>query len=183
MKIKRAISVILAASAVVLCFAGCTADLPETPAETYTASYTYVNPIKPDIPTSAPAEGEEGDTMQTAIANSGAVVKSTNVDFVLKDYYIFGSSVAKITNVELDDYGIGNINGYADVEIISVGHRSDGMRIGYRAYDATGKLVRQSFILAKLDDKSIADGTVVEARRFDFPREAVKVEFYDYVEE
>ena len=50
----------------------------------------------------------------------------------------------------------------------------------YVAYDAQGKIVRNTYISVPL--KGVKSGDVVEHRRFDFPRETVKIVFSNYVE-
>lgn len=174
---KSVISVILIVCALSLCLFGCKSNIPEQPAVTYSEQYTYYNPLGATVPATQD-ETEEGET-----ASVQYVQTINNIQVVLEDYYVFGNSVAKISSIDIQDYGIGNVNGYADVEMIAIGRRADGMRIGFRAYDAKGEIVRESYILALLDDKSISDGSVCENRRFDFPREAVKVEFFSYVAE
>lgn len=172
---KSILSILIIVSVFAFCLLGCTSNIPEEPAQTYSAQYTYINPL------GATAANPENQTEKNGTTAVQYIETPVNVQLVLNDYYVFGNSVAKITNVDFDDFGIGNVNGYADVEIIAIGRRSDDMRIAYKAYDADGNVVRTSYIIAPLKDKSIKEGSVCEGRRFDFPREAVKVEFYSYV--
>lgn len=172
---KSLISVFIIICVLSLCLFGCSTNIPEEPAQTYSNDYSYVNPIGAS---EAPAgtKSEEGQTEGVKYVQT-----INNVEIVLEDYYVFGKSAAKITDITFDDFGIGNVNGYADVEMIAIGRRSDDMRIAYTAYDKDGTVVRGSYILAKLDDKSVKEGSVCEDRRFDFPREAVKIVFSSYV--
>lgn len=167
---KSVISIALAVILLSLCLFGCS-NVPETPAETYTAQYTYINPL---ATTAVAANDSDGTTY---------VQTSNSIDFVLEDYYVYGNTVAKITNVTIDDYGIGNVNGFADVELIAIGRRSENLRIAYKAYNAAGELVRSSYILTLLKGTDCKEGDIVEGRRFDFPRDTVKVEFCSYVAE
>lgn len=164
---KSVISIALAVILLSLCLFGCS-NVPETPAETYTAEYTYINPLA----TTSVTKNDIGATSYVQTSNS--------VDFVLKDYYVYGNTVAKITNITIDDYGIGNVNGYADIQLIAIGRRSENLRIAYSAYNAAGEVVRGSYLLAMLRGSDYKDGDTVEGRRFDFPRDTVKIEFYSY---
>ncbi len=174
---KSVISVILAMTVIALCFFGCKSNIPEEPATTGSAEYSYVNPYgatAPDPENVIPSEGQTFPTIYVETIN--------NVEIVLSDYYVYGNSVAKITDVELSDDGISvNADGHAAVEVTAIGSRKDDIKIGYTAYDANGKLVRDSYILVPL--KGVKKGETVERRRFDFPRETVKIVFADYVEE
>ena len=64
--------------------------------------------------------------------------------------------------------------------MMAIGSRKDDMKIGFTAYDKNGEVVRRNHILIELD--GVKDGELCEDRRFDFPRETVKIVFYDYVE-
>lgn len=174
---KSLISVILAMTVIALCFFGCKSNIPEEPATTGSADFSYVNPYgqtAPDPENVTPSEGQTFPVVYVETVN--------NVEIVLSDYYVYGNSVAKIKDIELKDDGISiNADGYADVEMTAIGSRKDDMKIGYIAYDADGKVVRDTYVLVPL--KGVKKGETVENRRFDFPREAVKIVFMDYVEE
>lgn len=173
---KRFVCVILAASALALSFAGCS-SLPKDPAEEYTAQLTYVDPAGMTVVVTNP------DTGKTEIKGIETV---GNIQLVFEDYYVYGKSVAKITDVEIQDLGIGSVRGFADVEMITVGTRKNGMKIDYTAYDKDGNVVRDSYVLAVLEETEnspkVNDGDVVERRLFEFPRGTVKVVFNSYVE-
>ncbi len=174
---KSLISVILAMTVIALCFFGCKSNIPEEPATTGSADFSYVNPYgqtAPDPENVTPSEGQTFPVVYVETVN--------NVEIVLSDYYVYGNSVAKIKDIELKDDGISiNADGYADVEMTAIGSRKDDMKIGYIAYDADGKVVRDTYVLVPL--KGVKKGETVENRRFDFPREAVKIVFMDYVGE
>lgn len=174
---KSLISVILAMTVIALCFFGCKSNIPEEPATTGSANYTYINPYgqtAPDPENMKPSEGQTFPVVYVETIN--------NVEIVLSDYYVYGNSVASIKNIELEDDGISvNADGYAEVEVQAIGSRKDDMKIGYIAYDANGKIVRNTYILVPL--KGVKKGDIVADRRFDFPREAVKIVFMNYVEE
>ena len=174
---KSIISIILALTVIALCFAGCkTNTLPEEPATTGSANYTYVNPYgqtAPDPENVTPTEGQTFPVVYVETVN--------DVEIILSDYYVYGKTVASIKNIELTDDGISiNADGYADVEVSSVGSKKDDMKIAYVAYDAQGKIVRNTYISVPL--KGVKSGDVVEHRRFDFPRDTVKIVFSNYVE-
>lgn len=83
--------------------------------------------------------------------------------------------------VDLRDTGISyNADGFVNVELLTVGSRSQDMKIGYTAYDKDGNVVRDIYFSVPM--KGTKKGDIVENRRIDFPREAVKIVFHDYVE-
>ncbi len=53
-----------------------------------------------------------------------------------------------------------------------MGSRSQDMKIGYTAYDKDGNVVRDIYFSVPM--KGTKKGDIVENRRIDFPREAVK---------
>lgn len=173
---KSALCLFLVLVTVTLCFFGCS-NVPEEPATTDTMTVSYVNPLGATAAPPVNVDPTEGGTT----APVQYVETTNNVEFVLSSYYVYKNSVAKINAVSLEDDGFSlNADGYADVEMIAIGSKKDGMKIGYAAYDANGELVRQSFILTTLD--GVKEGDVCDGRRFDIPREAVKVVFSNYIE-
>ncbi len=173
---KSLISVILATAVIALCFFGCKSNIPEEPATTGSANYSYVNPYGQTAPDPANVTPSEGQTFPVVYVET-----VNDVEIVLADYYVYGNSVAKIKDIELTDDGISiNADGYADVEVTAIGSRKDDIKIGYKAYDANGEVIRNAYILIPL--KGVKEGDVVERRRFDFPREATKIVFSDHVE-
>lgn len=173
---KSFISIFLVLATVALCFFGCS-NIPEEPITTSVEKHSYINPYGETAPAPENLSEFEGQDIPVKYIET-----LNNVEFVLNSYYVYGNSVAKITNIEVVDYGIShNANGYADVEIMGIGRRKDGMRIGYTAYTADGEIVKDVFILAPLED--VKEGDTVERRRFEVPRDAVKIVFHDYIEE
>lgn len=174
---KSLISIVLAMTVIALCFFGCKSNIPEEPATTGSANYSYVNPYGQTAPDPENIEPSEGQTFPVVYVET-----VNDVEIVLSDYYVYGNTVASIKDIELKDNGISiNADGYADVEVTAIGSRKDDMKISYIAYDANGKIVRNTYILVPLD--GVKKGETVERRRFDFPRETVKIVFMDYVEE
>ena len=174
---KSLISVILAMTVIALCFFGCKSNIPEVPATTGSANYTYVNPYGQTAPDPENVTAAEGQTFPVVYVET-----VNNVEIVLSDYYVYGNTVASIKNIELAVDGISvSADGYADVEVTAIGSRKEDMKIGYIAYDANGNIVRNTYVLVPL--KGVKEGETVARRRFDFPREAVKIVFMDYIEE
>jgi hypothetical protein len=95
-------------------------------------------------------------------------------------YNVYGNSVAAIKDIKLEynGYAAFEVTGVASIEIQAIGSRKDNMRIGYIAYDKDGKILRNTFVQAELDDVKVGD--VVEECLFDFPEDTVKVVFYDF---
>lgn len=175
---KSLISIILVTAVFTLCLFGCKSNnIPEVPATTGSANYTYVNPYGQTAPDPVNVQPSEGQTFPVKYIET-----INNVEVVLSDYYVYGNTVASIKDIELKDDGISvNADGYADVEVTAIGSRRDDMKISYLAFDASGKIIRDTYILVPL--KGVKEGDTVKRRRFDFPRETVKIVFMDYVEE
>ena len=174
---KSIISIILTMTVFALCFAGCkTNKLPEVPATTGSANYSYVNPYGQTAPDPVNVEPTEGQTFPVVYVET-----INDVQIVVIDYYVYGKTVLSIKNIELADDGISiNADGYADIEVSNVGSKKDDAKIAYIAYDAQGKVVRNTYVSVPL--KGVKAGDIVEHRRFDFPRDTVKIVFSDYVE-
>lgn len=172
---KSTVCIFFAVIFVALCFVGCS-NIPDEPATTDTSKISYVNPYGE---TAAPPVNVDPSSETTYPVQYIETVN--DVEVVLSSYYVYGNSVATITDIKLTDDGFSNnASGYADVRIDGIGSRKDGMKIAYTAYDKDGNIIRNSYILAKLD--GVKEGETCEGRRFDFPREAVKIVFYDYVD-
>ncbi len=173
---KSALCIFLVLATIALCFFGCS-NVPEEPATTNTATVTYVNPFGATAAPPVNADSADGETTAPVVY----VETTNNVEFVLSSYYVYKNSVAKINNIVIEDDGFSlNADGYADVEMIAVGSRKENMRIAYIAYDAQGNVVKNSYILTKLD--GVKDGDVCTERRFEVPRETVKIVFGNYIE-
>lgn len=172
---KSVISILLVVVFAALCLFGCS-NIPKEPATTTVEEYSYINPNGMTVP--AAENAEAGDPEQPV-----KYIETINkVECVFSSYYVYGNSVATISEIELEDDGFSiNANGYAKVKIEGIGSRKNNMKIGYTAYDADGNVVRESYILSLLGDAK--KGDIIEDCRFDFPREAVKVVFHDYVED
>lgn len=171
---KSVIGIILVVTFAVLCLFGCS-NIPKEPATTAVEQYSYVNPSGATLP---PAENTEPNSGEQTVKYIETV---NNINCVLSNYYVYGNSVASITDIQLEDDGFQiNVNGYASIKIDGIGSRKNNMKIGYTAYDSDGNVVRESYLLALLD--GVKEGDIVDDCRFDFPREAVKIEFHDYVE-
>lgn len=174
---KSALCLFLVLVTVTLCFFGCS-NIPEDPATSEAVVYTYVNPYGETAAPPVNIDPTEGGTT----APVQYVEKTNDIELVLNSYYVYKNSVAKLSNIQIEDDGISvRASGYADVEMIAVGSKKEGMKIGFTAYDKDGNVVRRNHVFADL--KGIGDGEVVAERRFDFPREAVKIVFHNYVEE
>ena len=173
---KSTISIFLVMVCVALCFFGCS-NVPDEPATTTVVNHSYANPYGETA--APPANTEPGNTEQ---ADVKYVETINNVEFVISDYNVYGNSVASIKDIKLEynAFSAFELMGDASVEIKGIGSRKDNMRIGYTAYDKDGKVVRKSFLQAQLDGVKVGD--VVEDCVFDFPGDAVKVVFFDYVE-
>lgn len=173
---KSAICLFLVLVTVTLCFFGCS-NIPEEPVTSETMVQTYVNPYGATAAPPVNIDPTEGGTTIPV----QYVETTNNVELVLNSYYVYKNSVAKITNIELEDDGFSlRASGYADVEMMAIGSRKDDMKIGFTAYDKNGEVVRRNHILVSLD--GVKEGEICEDRRFDFPRETAKIVFYDYVE-
>lgn len=170
---KSVFALLLIAVVIITAFCGC-AKLPEEPATTNVEKHSYINPMGATAP--AP---ENVDEFPGAEIEPVYIETINNIEFVFSSYYVYGKNAAslKINKLNYDGFSL-NPNGFVDVTAVTVGRRSDDMKIGYTAYDADGKVIRDSFILAKLD--GVKAGDVIEGRRFDFPKETVKIVFHDY---
>lgn len=173
---KSTISIFLILISVALCFFGCS-NIPDEPVTTSVVNHSYANPYGETV---APPENADPNSSTTAPVKYLETVN--DIEFVMSNYHVYGNSVAKITDIELEYDNLSNfeVSGYASVEMMGIGSRKNNMKIGYTAYDKDGAVVRESFLQALLKDVSKGD-TVTECR-FDFPEETVKVVFHDYVE-
>ena len=168
---KSLISIILATLIVTLCFVGCS-NIPDEPATTTVANYSYVNPMGQIAPPPANVETTEG---QTFIPQYVETVN--NVELVFSSYHVYGNTVASIVNVDLEDDGFSlKADGYVDVRVDAIGSR----RTSNSGSETEGTVVRDSYLLVPL--KGVKEGDIVEDRRIDFPRECVKIVFTDWVE-
>lgn len=169
---KSIFALVLVFVLVAAIFTGCS-RLPKEPAVDSSQNQTYINPDGATV------------TAQDANDKNKIVVEHVQtldgIELKEKSYYVFGKNAAEMTFKKISYDGVQvNASGFVDVKMIAIGKRSDDMKIGYTAYDAEGNDVLQSYIYIKL--KGVKKGDVVENRRFYFPTDAVRVEFYDYTE-
>lgn len=171
---KKVISILLVVTFAALCLFGCS-NIPDEPPVTSAEKFTYVNPNGATVPVAENANPNDPEQPVRYIETIN------EVEFIFSSYHVYGNSVGTITDIEIDDDGFSlNVNAYADIRMDGIGSRNKGMKIGYTAYDKDGQVVRESHLLALLD--GVKEGDTCEERRFDFPREAVKIVFHDYVE-
>ncbi len=171
---KSFISILLILTLTTLCLFGCS-NIPDEPATTAVEQHSYVNPMGQTVP--AP-ENPDPNAPEMPVQYIETVNK---IDCVFSSYYVYKNTVATITSIELSDDGFSlNADGYVDIKVDAIGSRSNALRIGYFAYDATGKIVKDSHVLALLD--GVKEGDTVEDCRLEFPRETVKIVFFDYID-
>lgn len=174
---KSTICIFLATIMIALCFASCASNIPEEPATTAVENHSYVNPVGGTAPAPVNVETTEGQTLPIEYIET-----VNNVEIVLSSYYVYGNTVAKIEDISLEDDGFSvRADGFANVRILGIGKKSDDMKIAYTGYNAEGEIVRKSYMLVPLKDAK--EGEIVADRRFDFPRDCVKLVFSNYVEE
>lgn len=172
---KSAVSIFLVLAVVALCFFGCS-NVPKEPATTAVENHSYVNPYGETV--SPPVNTENDEEAKTQYLET-----VNNIEFVMSSYYVYNNCVAKITDISLeyDSMQANEVTGLASVEIMGKSLGEDFMKIAYTAYDKDGTVVRNTHFQASLD--GTGKGDTVEKCVFDFPEEAVKVVFFDYVEE
>ena len=161
---KRIIAAVLTVASLCALLCSCGAKLPTEPAQTQVVKGSVEK-----------AYDESDGQMQAT--------KIGDVNFVVSDYYVYGKSYATIDNVVLEDYGIGKIEGMAKVTLKGLSRSDKDFRISFKAYDAKGEVVAQSYIRAAVKDANYKEGDTVNCR-FSLRRnlKIVKVEFIDYVE-
>ena len=79
---KSLISLILATLIVALCFVGCS-NVPEEPATTAVANYSYVNPMGMTAPPPANVETTDGQTFPVQYIET-----VNNIEIVYSSYYV-----------------------------------------------------------------------------------------------
>lgn len=180
----KKITALILAFVLAFAFAACSKDKDETPAtESTTEKATYNE--------TAPAEAlvtSRDEIMYpeyTYVAegeNSGKYSEIIdNIEVVYQSYYGYHNSYSKIIDLQIEDIDrLGNLDGYASVEMLGVGE-GENMRIGYRCYDADGEVVRNVFFSVWYDG-NVKAGDVIKDCRMDIPRDTVRIEFFDYTE-
>lgn len=175
---------LLLAFSMIFAFAACKKDKDETPSDEKTtekATYNETAPAEPLVTSKDEimypeytyvANGENPGTYSEVI---------DNIEVVYQSYYGYRNSYSKIIDLQIEDIDrLGNLDGYASVEMLGVGE-GESMRIGYKCYDANGEVVRNVFFSVWYDG-NVKAGDVIKDCRLDIPRETVKIEFFDYKE-
>lgn len=174
---KSVIALLLIAATLSLVLCSCSGTkLPEEPAVTALEKYTYVNPNG----ATAPAPENQADHPDVSLPTQ-YVETINNVEIQGSSYYVYGKNAASATVTEIfyDGFSV-EASCFVDVKIVTIGKRSDDIKVGYTAYDAEGNIVRESYFLVKLDGIKVGD--TVEKRRLSFPLETAKIVLHDYVE-
>ncbi len=167
---KSIVAAIMTFVLIAAIFTGCS-RIPKEAATETRENQSFVNPDGATV-----TAQDIQDKSKTLVKHIKTV---DNIELVEKSYYVFGKNAAEMTFKKISYDGVQvNVSGFVDVKMIAIGKRSDDMKIGYTAFDAEGNEVLQSYIYIKL--KGVKRNEVVENRRFYFPTDAVRVEFYDY---
>lgn len=163
--------------------------IPEEPATTTQAVYSVVDEIASAEAESSSAQAqtstteaasentEEPATQPSTQAADSSFISS--YEFITADYYVFNKSHAKILDIELVDYGLTKVIGYAKVEMTGIAFGEDEIRIGCRAYDKDGKVLKTSYLYAPLKEAKLKEGDTMDCR-FEIPDGTVKIEFVEY---
>lgn len=181
---KKVISLLSVFAILAVSFCACT-KLPEEPATTQLVKYTVVREF--DDATTEPApvkKGEETTAPSTTKQKELPPAAASEYDFVIADYYISGKSYVKINNVELYDYGLGTVDGYATVEFAGLASSDNEIRVGLRMYNAQNQTVKTSYLIAILNGADdYKEGDTANCR-FSIPADLgiTKIEFVDYSE-
>ncbi len=165
---------------VIFALASC-GRVPTGEITTSTEKFSFENPLGNKAETvSEKEEAEQAD--EEPGENTSAASKDGNMDVITHSYYKYGENYASISAVHVDS---GNFTvslfGKLDVKVIRIGSRSSDMLIGYKAYDASGELIRDTYV--KADLKGAFPGKTIKDVVFDVPYNTAKLEFTDYVEE
>lgn len=161
--------------------------IPEEPATTTQAVYSVVDEIASAEAESSSAqvsttEASSENTEEPATQPSTQAADSSFIssyEFVTADYYVFNKSHAKILDIELVDYGLTKVIGYAKVEMSGLAFGEDEIRIGCRAYDKDGEVLKTSYLYAPVKEAKLREGDTMECR-FEIPDGTVKIEFVEY---
>lgn len=119
---------------------------------------------------------KNGEAVTEKAESTSKATSIYDVEFQTSSYYKCGENYCSISNIRFDDTAIAaNAYGFVDFNMSYVGDRNAKMRIKYVAYDADNNIVRDSFVMAKLD--GVKSGDTVTGARFDIPYNTVKVVF------
>lgn len=169
-------------------FCACS-KLPEEPATTTQAVYSVVDEIasaeaaenstEAQQPTSEDASSVEGvsETQAPTQVSDSSFISS--YEFVMADYYIFNKSHVKILDIELVDYGLSKVIGFAEVEVSGLAFGESEIRVGCITYDANGEVLKTSYLLVPVKDAKLKEGDTMDCR-FEIPDGTAKIEFVDY---
>lgn len=175
---KKLFKASAAVLSIMLCFGACSSSKPpEEPITTGKQSYTYKNEIGQTVPVAENIGDYPG------IVQPQKFVETVHeVECVFQSYYFFGKTYASIESVEFENINSpqGEVYGFANAKMISKG-RDKQMKIGYKAYDENGKLLKGDGCMTR-DIGSFDDGDTFEFA-FSVPHGTAKVEFIDYIAE
>lgn len=174
---KKLFKVSASVLAILLCFGACSSsNPPEEPLTTGVQSCTYKNEIGQTVPVAENIGDYPGITQPLKYVET-----VHEVECVFQSYYTFGKTYATVESIEIE-----NINSpqsaiwcFANAKMISKG-REKQMKIGYKAYDADGKLLKGNGCMIRNID-SFEDGDTFEIV-FGVPMGTAKIELFDYTE-
>ena len=172
---KKTFKLLVCAATVLMCMSGCS-NIPEEPATTGTADFTYKNAIGETVPVAENLDDYPGITQPPK-----HIETVHSIRFVQRSYYVYGNTVVSVNAIELENTDIpqATVYGRAKATIIGKG-KEDYMKIAYNAYDKDGNLLRKNACMTADIDGKKDDSTF----RFVFavPTDTVKVEFFDYAQ-
>ncbi len=162
---RRIIALLIAVS-LIFALSACS-KVPEGEVTTKEETFSVVNNFE---------EQTTGSEDETESSSQG------NIKIITQSYYEDNGNYASLENVRFDNERISaRLYGSVDVKVLKKASGSEEMRIAYKAYDANGELVRDTFIKATY--KGLWLGKTVKGVRFNVPYEAVRVEFCNYTEQ
>ncbi len=192
----RITAAFLITAMMVALFASCGEKPPETEKVTVTEIHSMIDPFSGNSGAASESDSEEtgfsqagnsdassasspaGSVSQTQKENGNVGYKIADVEFVLQNYYSDGTNYGEINNIRFDDESFASsAYGYLDVKLIYLGSARKNLVIGYKAYNARGKVVRDSTVAVKTEGTHTGD--TVENIRFNVPFSTVRVEFFD----
>lgn len=169
---RSSLAIVIAFTLILTVLCSCS-HIPEEPPVNSVEKFTYVDPAGATVLFDNPKDKSE------------PVVKYVktieNVEFSMNSYYVYKKNAASFTVEEfINDGFLRKTSCAVNVKMISIGKRSDNMKIRYRAFDKDGNEIYSSFILVVL--KGVKRDDVVQRRRVTFPDGTVKVVFEDFVD-
>ncbi len=182
---KKSLSILCIAVIMLSCFCACSGGKPEEPATSSVSKVTVIDGIKKYAPSTEkePTIVDRKDVTEAPSIRTDTTktLVRSDVEITLSDYYVYNKSYVKIKDFELTDFGVGSIEGYAKLELTSLGFGEKQVRVGLLYLDENGKTVKTSFILADIKNGGYKEGDVVDCR-FDIDESlhASKLVFVDY---